>query len=182
MLTPATSSAIFVPEIAVEVGHLSASAKGLGYVLSLGLSTAWAFEVREQVAQLTDDEARLYRASGYVLGDVIVYRARSLKTAPLVQRSALVRAARTTDALLPTGREVSVAIDRRLDRAAYLALGYPIVGERAVRADVLERSVQRIRATNESERSALPIATWLGMPPRQAFRVWEEMRDRLGAD
>ena len=51
---------------------------------------------------------------------------------------------------------------------AYLAMGYPVMGGRAVRADVVER-IAAACATEEGRRS--PFAQWLGCGARETAAV-----------
>jgi len=169
------------PDLTARGDRLSPAAKGLAYALSLGLSTAWTADVAEQVACLTDEDALLFRSAGYVFGELVVYRAKALKPSAVDKRMAFVRALRGDTAPLPTGQEVSVPVHRSVDPGAYLALGYPVVGGRAVRADVLERTIARTRTQPDGAATNLPVATWLGMPPRDAVRVLKEVDERLSA-
>lgn len=63
---------------------------------------------------------------------------------------------------------VSFVPGRGIERRAYTAIGYPVVGPRAIRADVLDRVLARL-GTPEADEAQL--ASWIGAPVVELRRV-----------
>jgi ATP-dependent RNA helicase SUPV3L1/SUV3 len=124
-----------------ELAHdLSPAARGLVYQLEQGLGTVLTCEARAPIMWLTDaDRDRLVRLD-VALGRHVVYVRTRLKPRFVRQRMALCLAG---PHLGPPGA-VSWAVSTAVSDATYLAVGYPVVGPRAVRADVLERANQHL--------------------------------------
>ena len=76
----------------------------------------------------------------------------------------------------PRPGAVSVPAARGAHPKAYAAIGFPIFGARAVRADVVERVHRALSAPGEEE---VPgpgkLARWLGCPAREAPRIAEAL-------
>jgi ATP-dependent RNA helicase SUPV3L1/SUV3 len=128
-------------ELAREV---SPAVRGLLYQLEQGLGTVWRHDARSQIELLTDEDRALLRDIGVRLGGQLVYVPDLLEPAALARRMALLAA------LLGPGVELDVLADAAMlpvrddvDPALYLAMGYPVFGPRAIRADLVER-VHRI--------------------------------------
>jgi ATP-dependent RNA helicase SUPV3L1/SUV3 len=154
---------------------LSAAAKGLRYVLSLGLTTASALDVADQVSLLSPDDARLFREAGFVLGRLAVYHPKMLKPNAVRLRTAFVATFEPSLGQAPSGKEISTRTRPSVGRASYTALGYPVIGGRAVRADILERVAKRLTDAPRDEWPNLPLGAWLGVPEREAHPLLEEL-------
>jgi ATP-dependent RNA helicase SUPV3L1/SUV3 len=124
----------------------SPAVRGLLYQLEQGLGTIWRHDARSQIELLTDDDRRLLREIGVRLGGQLVYVPELLTPPALARRMALLAAllgpAVELD-VLPDAPMLPVRPD--LDPMVYMALGYPVLGPRAIRADLIER-VHRILA------------------------------------
>ena len=112
---------------------------------------------------------------GIVIGQHWVFLRGLVKPSALPLRSALWRAEHGAWGALPIppGGRVSIATVPDIDPAYYAAIGYPAIGPRAVRIDMLERLMARLhRATT---RGAMPpdptIAPVLGCTIAEADAV-----------
>ena len=136
----------------------------------------------EDVPLAPEERAALVE-SGVVLGDALVYLPRGLRPVAIAARVALVSTwFRTGKALQPPrGGAVSFPVTRGIDPKAFLALGFPVVGPRAVRADVLERFLGLLRQQAASPPESSPdlddplsegrLASLIGAPKPELRRV-----------
>ena len=157
-----------VDDVLPPIAELSVAGRGVHFALSRGLTTALAGPAKAQIDELTDRDRELLREAGVILGEVALYHAAQLKPAAVAKRTAFVRAIVGPGPRLPSGAEISVRRVERVDARVYLALGYPVIGERPVRADIVERVARRIRESTDAPES-LPVASWLSMSPRDAL-------------
>ena len=125
-----------------RLGQRSGAVRGLFYQLEQGLGTISARSAREQVRALTRDERRLLEQLGVRLGIRVVFVTQALKPAMVQRRVALSTAFWGDDTLNPAPSAVSMPADRAAPAAMFEAVGFPRAGNRAVRADVLERVAQ----------------------------------------
>jgi ATP-dependent RNA helicase SUPV3L1/SUV3 len=148
--------------------HLSGSARGLVYQLEQGLGTVRTEAARDQLASLSEDDHRWLPGLGVHIGASVVYVAALLKPAAILKRTALCSALANGRARLAPPRPGAVSMSRRhdIDAATYAAIGYPVFGPRAIRADVAER-VHRHLATCEPQASRGQLASWIGCPASQ---------------
>jgi len=152
--------------------ELSGAARGILYRLEEGLGTALAKDAREQLAGLTAEDRDKLAAVGIVLGQTVLYVPSLVRGHALVQRTALVQAfADAKDApALPKSSTVSISVRRGVNERLYAAIGYPVFGPRAVRADVAERVFSALL----DEKTRMPrgkIAGLLGCPAREVESV-----------
>ena len=55
---------------------------------------------------------------------------------------------------------------------AYTAIGFPVLGPRAIRADVLDRVVEHVtRSTADAPADDAKLASWIGAPRSELKRV-----------
>ncbi|WP_437723019.1 helicase-related protein [Sorangium sp. So ce861] len=160
---------LLAPLRAPEVRALPGAARGIVYQLEQGLGTAAARDAEEQIAELAPEDRALLKAHGIEVGERVLY------VQPLLRRGALERRLSLCAAWFGRGRvpacpapgAVSVPVARGVDPKAYAAIGYPVFGTRALRADVAER-VHRALASGEP---AARLSSWMGCPAREAPRV-----------
>jgi ATP-dependent RNA helicase SUPV3L1/SUV3 len=143
-----------------QLAKLGPAARGLVYQLEQGLGTVLAAEAHAQLRQLADaDRSRLGRA-GIKLGRHVLYAAPLLRPEALRVRWALCQAFLGPGPALtvpgPTARMLPAADD--VDDETYQALGFPVFGGLALRADEVELLAARI-AGGQRERA---IAERLG--------------------
>jgi len=163
--------ALLGPLRAISPGALGASARGIVYQLEQGLGTARTEEAAPQLAALGPEDLRELSLAGVSLGSRVIYVPALLKGPALERRSALTAAHAGPKApRAPQPGVVSMPVSRGADERLYAAVGYPVFGPRAVRADVVEK----VHAALVAEGAAVPVgmlAGWLGCPAREAARV-----------
>ncbi|WP_437657484.1 helicase-related protein [Sorangium sp. So ce1182] len=152
-----------------EVRALPGAARGIVYQLEQGLGTAAAREAWEQVAELAPEDRALLKAHGIEVGERVIYVQQLLRRGALERRLALCAAwfDRGRVPACPAPGAVSVPVARGVDPRAYAAIGYPVFGTRAIRADVAER-VHRALVSGEP---AARLSSWMGCPAREAPQV-----------
>jgi len=163
-----------------ELDGLQASGRGLCHLLASGLGTALTRDARGQLEDLGADERARFESAGVVLGAHVVYVASSLKPASVQRRVAFAQAYLGAPASSPgLGRarvewpgadERSLVASPMVPSALYTAIGYPVVGKRAIRADLLERLAGRLARADEVV-PATKICGWIGCRPAEAELV-----------
>ncbi|HEX2880969.1 MAG TPA: hypothetical protein VHO25_15665, partial [Polyangiaceae bacterium] len=124
--------------------RLQAAGRGLVYQLRHGLGTVAARDVAALVPTLADDERTVLQRHSIVLGKHFVYSRRALKLPQQNTRRALLRAHLASPQPLPAlgQSRVSYPLRGRPPKPiaqACLLLGHPVLGDLAVRVDVIER-------------------------------------------
>ncbi|MCH9687855.1 MAG: helicase, partial [Deltaproteobacteria bacterium] len=154
----------------IENDAPDARLRGLLYQLQQGLGTVSREDAAAQLRSLHDGHRKHLRNAGVELGRVVIYVPQLLRARALRRRAALVRAWRGRPNAMP---EVSPAVASVVVRDGiapedYLRLGYGVVADRAVRADMLERAHQALHALG-FEPFALPpeLGGWLGCRPSE---------------
>ena len=130
-----------------RLGDPGAPARGVIYQLEQGLGTIFAREAHAQLRALTPAERRRLEQAGICLGTHVVYLRAGLKPALVARRAALAAAFWGAGAgtVRPPASAVSIAAHPDRPADLYAAIGFPLVGVRAVRADILERLVRELR-------------------------------------
>jgi ATP-dependent RNA helicase SUPV3L1/SUV3 len=143
----------------------TATVRGLVHRLEQGLGTALAADVADLTVALDDAERATLAEAGLVLGRVVVYVEEGLAVRSVPSRVALASAwyGGKKPPAPPRGGAVSFAPGRGVAPAAYLAVGYPIFGPRAVRADVAEAAAARLDDPH--------LASRLGCTAREARAI-----------
>lgn len=167
-----------VADLVADIGELATKAapaplRGFVHRLEQGLGTALETDLADVVAVLDAESRAALEDAGVLFAPGVVYVAEGLGADALAARIALASAwfAAGKGLVPPAGGAVSFAPSRGFDRAAYTAIGYPVVGPRAVRADVLARLV---RESPDEE----VAATWLGTSRADARKVLTALGDR----
>lgn len=155
--------------------ELGAAARGLLYQLEQGLGTVPVGSAARELEHLTASDREQLGARGIVIGAHHVFARSLLRPPAIAQRVALV-VAQVGDARRapsPPPGAVSLARVAGIDARDYLAVGYPLVGPRAVRVDVVERVAAAIAAfvagTAPDPSGRLP--GWLGCSVEPARRI-----------
>ena len=144
-----------------RIGELPPSAsprvRGLVYQLEQGLGTLVAEDARAQLADLDDGDNEILGSLGVVRGALTLYVPSLLDDEPLRRRAILGRAhfGPAHGAPVPRPGELFQMARPQVPSRAYVAAGFPVLDDFAIRADVLERLARRIRA---------------GAPPRDLAR------------
>ncbi|MBN9165493.1 MAG: hypothetical protein J0I07_31325, partial [Myxococcales bacterium] len=126
------------------------------------------------LAVIPEGDRVMLEDHGVRFGASVVYLARGVTPASIAARVALAstwfRTGRAFGA--PVGGAVSFAPSRGVDRRAYAAIGFPVIGPRAIRADVLDRVVEHVtRATEDEPADEAQLASWIGAPRSELKRV-----------
>ncbi|MBN2575636.1 MAG: helicase [Deltaproteobacteria bacterium] len=159
-----------------QLGKVGPAARGVLYQLEQGLGTALAGQALAQLRQIEPaDRSRLGRA-GIKLGRRVLY------AAPLLRPEALLVRAALCQAFLGPGLAVPVPGPRTryfvpsddVDDDTCLALGYPVLGGVAIRADEAEFLAARIA----SGMRARPVAERLGCDQAVAEAVVAALAER----
>jgi ATP-dependent RNA helicase SUPV3L1/SUV3 len=167
---------------------LSGAGRGLVYQIEQGLGTTTTRQARAEIDSLAVGDRRLLAASGIVLGVRHVYQRWLVKPRPVEQRVAICRAFLGSADLVPepSAAAVSLPVAPRVEGRTCLSIGFPLLGERAVRVDFIERIDARLRALARAGPFVLPpeIASWLGCSAEELEPVVEALgyqRDRDGS-
>ncbi|MFT3765819.1 MAG: helicase-related protein [Minicystis sp.] len=164
--------ALLAPLRAPELRGLGPAGRGVVYQLEQGLGTALAERAGAQLAELGDRDRALLEAQGVALGARVLYVPSLLRAPALAQRLALASTYFDPRPQPPKPAAVSIPLPRGAEPRAYVAIGFPVFGTRAVRADVAERVG---RALAEGGPEAAELASWLGCPAREVPRIAEAL-------
>ncbi|HVJ89518.1 MAG TPA: helicase, partial [Labilithrix sp.] len=159
---------------ALSTTRASAPLRAFVHRLEQGLGTALEQDLDDVLDVLDARDRTLLEDSGVRFGAGAVYLPHGLTTTAIEARTALAAAwFRTGRALAPPhGGAVSFAPSRGIDRRACLAIGYPVVGPRAIRADVLDRVFDRVRrSTPEEPADDAKLASWIGTSKSELRKV-----------
>jgi ATP-dependent RNA helicase SUPV3L1/SUV3 len=137
--------------------RLQAAGRGLVYQLRHGLGTVATSEVAPLVSTLTEQERNLLQRGGIVLGAHFVYSRRALKAPQQVLRHTLLHTHQGLPERVPTFTMSRVSYWLRHKPAHHLKqacrlLGHPVLGELAVRVDIIERLTTEL-GTREIEQA-----------------------------
>jgi ATP-dependent RNA helicase SUPV3L1/SUV3 len=138
---------VLAPLFRLNEAELSGPARGLAYQLGQALGTVAAGEVAPQLAALAAGDRKALAALGVRLGTETVYVEALLKPAAVALRALLWsvhRGARLPPPVPPPGR-ISLPPDTEAPKSFYTAIGYRVLGPRALRADRVERLAAAVR-------------------------------------
>ncbi len=164
---------------------LSPGARGLVYQLERSLGTVMSASARALVAALNRHDRRLLQRTGVRVGRTVSYLPELLSRAAVTNRVALWRAFHGSAPEVRPG--ASFVIPPGVDRDACASVGYPALGPRAVRADVVAKVASLLREEQRQNDApfALPsgIADWLECSPGELPAVVRALGYRsAGAD
>ena len=169
-----------------RLGDLGPAGRGVVYQLEQGLGTVLARDARAQLQALTPAERRLLERAGICLGLHVVFLREALKAGPVAHRTALAAAfwGAEAEAVHPPPTAVSMPAEPDRPAALYAALGFPVAGVRAVRADVLERLVRELRRLARQGRfdPVEPVRRRLSCPRADVRPVVEALGYRDAGD
>jgi ATP-dependent RNA helicase SUPV3L1/SUV3 len=159
----------------IAEAKLEGAARGLAFQLAEAVAPLPVWSVEPLLADLSKAERRALSQLGVVIGVAYVFFKGLAKPGAVRLRAALWRARNEThDALpVPPPGRVSVVLSPGLDRSYYAAIGYLPVGPRAIRVDMLDRLIARLRrATVQGTMPPDPtIAPVLGCTREEADAV-----------
>lgn len=140
------------------VDSLSSHGRGVVYQLERGLGTIHRDAAAAQLDRLRGRDARVLESLGVRVGARLVWLPRLLRgEAPRV-RALLCTAALPPGVHLSPPRPGAVSLDPdpQVDPGAYTALGFPVIGGRAIRADIVERLHAELQAHGREGSFAAP--------------------------
>ncbi|HEX4507159.1 MAG TPA: helicase-related protein [Alphaproteobacteria bacterium] len=160
---------------AIADAQLDGPARGLAFQLAESLAPIERGKVETLLAGLTRKDAGQLARLGITIGTAYAFLKGLTKPAALTLLRALWRAGHDVwgELPMPPPGRVSVAADPNIDSAYYAAIGFPVVGPRAIRVDMLDRLIARLRrATVDGAMPADPtIAPVLGCGKEEADQV-----------
>jgi ATP-dependent RNA helicase SUPV3L1/SUV3 len=132
------------------VDRLSSDAKGIVYQLEQGLGSIHRGSAEAQLRRLRGRDRGLLERSGVRLGAKLIWMPELLRgEAPRI-RAALISAALGKGVRIesPPPEAVALVPDPNIDPNAYTALGFPVFGTQALRADIVEQVYADLRDGN----------------------------------
>lgn len=159
----------------------SAAARGVVHRLEQGLGTLLARDAADMGGALDQAAESAFERAGVSLGRLVVYVPEGLSPGSIAARVALATVWSGAGRALrpPSGGAVSFPAGRGVDRAAYTAIGFPVFGTRAIRADLAARVHARLASSPDDAgggEAEHEIATWLGCPTREVRRIIAALR------
>ena len=146
--------------------HLSAPGKGLVFMVGQALGTLPRAAAERHLAALSPSDRRPLAALGLRLGSAFLYVSDLLTPEAVLLRGLLWT---TFHGLAPLALPAEAAwapVEEPAREQAWLAAGFPVIRGRALRVDVLERALARLRAASRAGASEPPpeIAAWFSLP------------------
>ncbi len=151
---------LLAPLRRAPVERLSSDARGLIYQLEQGLGTIHVDAARAQVRRLGPRDRSELAKLGIVIGERMIWLPKLLNPVALRMRALLCSAAlpRGVTLAIPRPGAVSLMPEAGVDPGAYTAIGFPVFGPRAVRADIVERIHAELARLDGEAGFDLPIA------------------------
>lgn len=156
----------------------SAHARGILYQIEQGLGAAWASELGQQLAALSDSEREAMKTLGVEIGLLFVFVPALHTPDKLATRRTLSAAFRRLrpDQVRPrSGEAPSFRAVLDVSPPLHLALGYAVLGPRAVRVDIAEDLARRAHQ-EPSDNLEAEAASILAAPEREARVVIAAIR------
>jgi len=148
---------------------LTPAGRGLLHLLSARLGTVAMSVAREQVALLPPSDRNTLKNMGIVLGSRFVFSRPMLDPQIVPRRVLLCRIFLSFPGvgIFPDGHSTYCSLQPGVDPSAYTAMGYPVLGDRGIRVDMVDRVLGVLRNHRESDRFDVPerIVAWLGLEP-----------------
>ncbi len=156
--------------MAAREAELSGAARGVVFQLGEALGAMPRAPLEEQIAAMTDADRKALARAGVRLGVYTVFIPTMLKPAAIRTRALLWTISRGGESIpqLPGEGRTSVVITPEMDRSFLAAIGYLPIGDRAIRADMVERLAWVARNAVRAS--------------REAHRAWQEAQSQPAAD
>jgi ATP-dependent RNA helicase SUPV3L1/SUV3 len=144
-----------------RLASLGPAGRGLVYQLEQGLGTVLVARAAEQVRELQPHDRSALGRAGVRVGRHVIFSAKLLQPWALRERTLLCQAEIGWRLDQPKSDAVSFVPSSEVSDASYVAMGFPVIGGRAIRADVVEGVAVRVAAGA----GAAEIARRLGCYP-----------------
>ncbi len=163
--------------------ELPAAARGIAHQLHEDLGIMPRQKLEDMIEGLDADGRRLLRQRGVRLGPVLVFMPALGKPAAVRLRALLWRVwhEESLPAPVPRDGSVSEVVDvKAVNRRYYQSIGYPVYGNRAIRADMLDRLVCEIYDTAKEGKfqAQHKMAEWLGCPIAELYDILSDLGHR----
>jgi ATP-dependent RNA helicase SUPV3L1/SUV3 len=142
-----------------RLASLGPAVRGLAYQLEQGLGTALVADAAEQVRQLDPRDRSALGRTGVRVGRHVIFSAPLLSPEALRERAILCQA--ELGQRLDRPESESFLPSAEVSDATYAAMGFPVIGGRAIRADLVEAVAKRVA----SGAGLAEIARRLGCTP-----------------
>ena len=154
-----------------RLAELGPAGRGLAYQLEQGLGTVLVAHACEQVRELGPRDRSAFGRAGVRVGRHVVFSARLLQPLALRERTLLCQAEIGFRLEPPRSDAVSLLPSSEVGDASYAAMGFPVFGGRAIRADIVETLANRVAAGANPVEIARRLACYPDEvePIRQAF-------------
>jgi len=135
------------PLTTLEQRTRSGPARGLIYRVREGLGDCLRSEAESLIRSLSTQERTDLLKNGLKLGIMRVYAGAMVKPAAVAWRGLLwcLHNRWPLPAPIPPAGRISIGADPNVPASFYAAIGYPVVGPRAIRTDILERFLRALR-------------------------------------
>lgn len=152
--------------MAARDAEVSGAARGVVFQLGEALGAMPRAPLEEQIAAMTDADRKALARAGVRLGVYTVFIPTMLKPGAIRTRALLWTIFKGREAIppLPTEGRTSVIITPEMDRDFLAAVGYLPMGDRAIRADMVERLAWVAR-------NAVRVS-------REAHRAWQDAQSQ----
>ena len=144
-----------------RLASLAPAGRGLAYQLEQGLGTVLVANAREQVRDLGPHDRSALGRTGVRVGRHVVFSAKLLRPEAVRDRTLLCQAEMGRRLDQPRADAASFVPSSEVSDATYAAMGFPVFGGRAIRADIVEVVAARVA----SGASPAEIARRLGCYP-----------------
>ncbi|MFV8748980.1 helicase-related protein [Nannocystaceae bacterium ST9] len=157
------------------IDRLSSDARGLVYQLEQGLGTIHVEAAQAQLRRLSGRDRSELGKLGVKIGARMIWLPKLLSPAALRMRALLCSAALPRGVTLAIPRPGAVALvpEADVDPGAYTAIGFPVFGPRALRADIVERIHAELAKLEGEPEFELPvvIGSWTGVRREELVEV-----------
>jgi ATP-dependent RNA helicase SUPV3L1/SUV3 len=166
---------LLTPLNEVPSTSLSPAAKGLLFQLEQRLGTVRMDQAREQAAGLTHRDREVLKSAGITVGSHIIFSRTMTASEQVRKRVLLCMTYLSVFDLLgaPDGSRSWCELDERLEPSVYTAMGYPVYGNRGLRADMVERVMGTLgrQAARGPFQLSERLCHWMGIQPNQADQL-----------
>ena len=178
-------ASVMDPLVRLDQAGLQGAARGVAFQLREGLGSIMRATARQQIAALSASDRKALRANRVHMGVESVFIPALLKPKAVRMRALLWNAFhQVTDCTPPAPGRVSAVRDQAVPAEFFAAIGYRVIGERAVRIDIVDRVALSLIRLSRKGPFDLPrdLAATLGMGNDQVELVVAALGYERSAD